>query len=334
MKVFRALVLAFFASGSAGRPEKRVLLARSEGEPVEKRQSDGRCGTGFDTVCAEDECCSNSGWCGTGYLYCSAPACQIEYGPACDANVRPNGPDTTNIARPKIGDIPYGEGINRCSRNGDIALTYDDGPFTYTEDLLDLLQEYNAKATFYITGRNLGKGAINDPDTAWPALIRRMIRDGHQVASHTWSHQRLTTLSRSKFWNQMIYNEIAIADILGYFPTYMRPPYSASNEDTDAWLDELGYHITYFNLDTEGYLHDSPNMIDASKAIWDNTVEGKDPDTNRWLHIDHDPVYQTVYNLTEHMLQSIQSNGFRAVTVGECLQDPKDNWYRKLPTND
>ncbi|KAJ4233045.1 hypothetical protein NW759_001828 [Fusarium solani] len=331
MKVFGALVLAVFASGSAGRRGKWLFL-RSEGtgEPVEKRQSDGRCGTGFDTVCAEDECCSNSGWCGTGYLYCSAPACQIEYGPACDANVRPNGPDTTNIARPKIGNIPYGEAINRCSRNGDIALTYDDGPFTYTEDLLDLLQEYNARATFYITGRNIGKGAINDPDTAWPTLIRRMIKDGHQVASHTWSHQRLTTLSRSKFWNQMIYNEIALADILGYFPTYMRPPYSASNEDTNAWLDELGYHITYFNLDTEGYLHDSPNMIATSKAIWDNTVEGKDPETNRWLHIDHDPVYQTVYNLTEHMLQSIQSNGFRAVTVGECLQDPKDNWYRKV----
>ncbi|KAL6360794.1 hypothetical protein LRP88_06502 [Fusarium phalaenopsidis] len=200
MKVFGALALATLVCRSAGSPEKRLLLARSEGTGKHvKRQSDGRCGTGFDTVCAEDECCSNSG---------------------------------------------------------------------------------------------------------------------------------------SKFWNQMIYNEIALADILGYFPTYMRPPYSASNEDTNAWLDELGYHITYFNLDTEGYLHDSPNMIAASKAIWDNTVEGKDPETNRWLHIDHDPVYQTVYNLTEHMLQSIQSNGFRAVTVGECLQDPKDNWYRKLPTDD
>ena len=79
-------------------------------------------------------------WCGTGYLYCSAPSCQIEYGPGCDANVRPSGPDTTNVARPKIGSIPYGQAIYRCNRNGDIALTYDDGPYTYTEDLLDLLQ--------------------------------------------------------------------------------------------------------------------------------------------------------------------------------------------------
>lgn len=79
-------------------------------------------------------------WCGTGYLYCSAPSCQIEYGPGCDANVRPSGPDTTNVARPKVGSIPYGQAIYRCNRNGDIALTYDDGPYTYTEDLLDLLQ--------------------------------------------------------------------------------------------------------------------------------------------------------------------------------------------------
>ncbi|KAF4987462.1 hypothetical protein FGRMN_10365 [Fusarium graminum] len=313
---------AFLAGSVAASPNWRSLLG------VEKRQA-GRCGTGFGGVCAQNECCSSAGWCGTGYLYCSAPSCQIEYGPGCDANVRPTGPDTANIARPKVGSIPYGQAIYHCSHNGDIALTYDDGPYTYTEDLLDLLQRYNAKATFFITGRNLGKGAINDPATPWPGLIRRMIKDGHQVASHTWSHQRLTTLSRAKFWNQMIFNEIAFSNILGYFPTYMRPPYSASNATTDAWLGELGYHVTYFNLDTEGYLHDSPNTIDTSKNIWDSTVEGRNPSSNTWLQIEHDPVYQSVYNLTEYMLKSLVRNKFAAVTVGECLQDPKANWYRQ-----
>lgn len=157
-----------------------------------------------------------------------------------------------------------------------------------------------------------------------------MIAEGHQVASHTWSHQRLTTLSEEKFHNQMIFNEIAFADILGYFPTYMRPPYSASNATTDAWLDDLGYHITYFNLDTEGYLHDSANLIDTSKGIWDTAVEGKNPDTTKWLQIEHDPVYQSVYNLTGHMLESLFRNGFRSVTVGECLGDPEENWYRSV----
>ncbi|KAF0641570.1 hypothetical protein FPSE5266_05810 [Fusarium pseudograminearum] len=323
MKGSFASLVALLAVNVVATPSFRNIFG------LEKRQA-GRCGTGFGGVCAANECCSSAGWCGTGYLYCSAPSCQIEYGPGCDANVRPTGPDTTNVARPKVGSIPYGQAIYRCNRNGDIAITYDDGPYTYTEDLLDLLQRYNVKATFYITGRNLGKGAINDPATPWPGLIRRMIRDGHQIASHTWSHQRLTTLSRAKFWNQMIFNEIAFADILGYFPTYMRPPYSASNATTDAWLGELGYHVTYFNLDTEGYLHDSPNTIGTSKQIWDTTVEGKSPASNKWLHIEHDPVYQSVYNLTEYMLKSLVRNNFRGVTVGECLEDPKANWYRSV----
>lgn len=155
-----------------------------------------------------------------------------------------------------------------------------------------------------------------------------MFDEGHQIASHTWSHQRLTLLSENKFRNQMLYNEIALADLLGFFPTYMRPPYSASNSTTDAWLGELGYHVTYFNLDTEGYLHDDANLIQTSKDIWDTNVEGMDPENTKWLQIEHDPVYQSVYNLTEYMLQSLFDNGFESVTVGECLDDPEENWYR------
>jgi peptidoglycan/xylan/chitin deacetylase (PgdA/CDA1 family) len=157
-----------------------------------------------------------------------------------------------------------------------------------------------------------------------------MIADGHQVASHTWSHQRLPDISDTQLDNQILYNEVALADILGYFPAYLRPPYSASNAKVDQRLGELGYHVTYFNLDTEGYLHNSAAEIQRSKDIWDENVEDKDPKNTKWLEIEHDIVYQSVYNLTEHMLQSLFRNGFKSVTVGECLGDPKENWYRNV----
>jgi len=83
---------------------------------------------------------SPSRWCGLGYLYCSAPSCQINYGPGCDANTRPCGSDTTNVSRPQLGSVPYGVAIYHCEVYGDIALTYDDGPWDYTSDLLDLLK--------------------------------------------------------------------------------------------------------------------------------------------------------------------------------------------------
>ncbi len=49
-----------------------------------------------------------------------------------------------------------------------------------------------------------------------------MIAEGHQVASHTWAHQRLTDLTADQVRDQMLFNEVAFNDILGYFPTYMR----------------------------------------------------------------------------------------------------------------
>lgn len=182
--------------------------------------------------------------------------------------------------------------------------------------------------TFFVVGRNLGKGAINDASTPWPDLIRRMDATGHQIASHTWSHQKLTQISEAQFRRQMLYNEVALADLLGRFPTYMRPPHSLSSPTTDAWLGELGYHVIYFDLNTRGYELDSPDLIQGAKDIWDARVE--DPETKSVLGIEHDPVFQSVYNLTAYMLDSLQRNGLRAVTVGECLGDAPENWYREV----
>ncbi|EGR44869.1 uncharacterized protein TRIREDRAFT_69490, partial [Trichoderma reesei QM6a] len=290
----------------------------------------GRCGATFGTKCWSDECCSAEGWCGSGFLYCSAPACQYEYGPACDANARPDGEDTEEWPRPQFGEVPYGKAIYHCKVPGTVALTFDDGPWEYTEELLNLLDvsDHGVKATFFVTGRNLGKGAINDETKDWPRLIRRMKDEGHQIASHTWSHQRLPTLTKARLRQQMIFNEIAIADIIGVFPTYMRPPYSASNEDVNEWLGELGYHVTYFDLDTEGYLHDDDEAIEESKEIVRTRFDNADPDTDSFLHIEHDTVAHTVSTLISYTISQLFDAGFTPVTVGECLGDPYEFWYR------
>ena len=62
------------------------------------------------------------------------------------------------IARPSLGSQLYGsDGIYDCNIAGTMALTFDDGPFIYTSHILDLLDQYKAKATFFITGVNNGK---------------------------------------------------------------------------------------------------------------------------------------------------------------------------------
>jgi peptidoglycan/xylan/chitin deacetylase (PgdA/CDA1 family) len=55
---------------------------------------------------------------------------------------------------------------------GDMALTFDDGPGIYTSHILDLFDQYNASATFFIVGNNNGRGEIDNTSLPWPGLIK------------------------------------------------------------------------------------------------------------------------------------------------------------------
>ncbi|KAI1375547.1 carbohydrate-binding module family 18 [Hypoxylon crocopeplum] len=296
--------------------------------------TDGRCGPDYgNTVCGATECCSAAGYCGTTSDHCRAPDCLFDYGPACDANKTPGGTNTSTLSRSPLGNIAVGgAGIYDCENEGDVALTFDDGPAEYTSELLDLLARYSAKATFFITGINNGKGEIDDTSLAWPSIIQRMYSDNHQIASHTWSHADLSTLTTARRRDEMIKNEMALRNILDFIPTYMRPPYSSCTEASGCMSDlaALQYHVIYFDLDTADYLNDSPDLIQNSKNNFDAFFEGTSPDTDDALVISHDIHEQTVHNLTEYMLQGLQTRGYRAVTVGDCLGDPVGNWYRQV----
>ncbi|GAM34779.1 chitin deacetylase [Talaromyces pinophilus] len=294
-------------------------------DAVSKARLGERCGPG-KRKCESYLCCSPAGYCGMTAAHCMSPDCQLGYG-TCDADKVPEGKSTKRIQRPHIGGVPYGEVIVTCKVPYTFAMTYDDGPNEFTRDLLDILDKYQAKATFFITGINSGKGQIDDFTRPWGSLIQRMHYSGHQIASHTWSHQDLTA-SRKLRKQQILKNEAALRNIIGGFPTYMRPPYSKCDEDCLRDMDQLGYHVISFNIDTADYINDDPDKIQLSKDIVDKALTSPSLDGRPYLAIGHDIHAQTVYNLTEHILQRVNDAGYRAVTVGECLEDPRDNWYR------
>lgn len=76
-------------------------------------------------------------------------------------------------------NLPFGVSITQCTVPGTIALTFDDGPFIYTAQMLDTLAFHGARATFFLNGQN--KGSIY----AFPDLVERIVAEGHQLASHT-----------------------------------------------------------------------------------------------------------------------------------------------------
>lgn len=152
--------------------------------------------------------------------------------------------DTSPLPRPALGSVPYGVDIRSCTEPGKVALTFDDGPWKYTSALLDLLSGFqDARATFFVVGNNTGHGRIDDPATGYPDVLRRMHAAGHQIGSHTWTHPDLETLTTAGRRAEVLQNEAAFASALGFFPTYLRPPYTSCRAQCLSDVGALGYHI-------------------------------------------------------------------------------------------
>lgn len=88
---------------------------------------------------------------------------------------------TANITQTDMSasNVPFGALINQCVVPGTAALTFDDGPFSYTSDLLEILSAYGAPATFFLNGNCLGDVYYNSD------IVERIVNEGHQLGSHT-----------------------------------------------------------------------------------------------------------------------------------------------------
>jgi peptidoglycan/xylan/chitin deacetylase (PgdA/CDA1 family) len=240
---------------------------------------------------------------------------------------RQSGPTTRNDPRPQKGNIPYGgAGIVTCKQPGTVAITFDDGPNIYTGQVLNLLAQYGFKATFFVCGDN-GHGAL-DADSRWIDVVRRMDAEGHQVGSHTWSHPHMNDITDDQRYDEMVKTEMAIRNILGKYPTYMRPPYTECNDACQTVMKNLGYVIANYDLDTQDWAHQ--DNIQEAKDIFYRGMEDTPggPQSGHRVVLAHDIHEQTVSSLIPYMLEYLKTKGWKGVTLGECLAEPKENWYR------
>lgn len=123
-----------------------------------------------------------------------------------------------------------------------VALTFDDVPDPrYTPELLDVLRKYKVKATFFVVGSRAEKH---------PALVARMIREGHAVGNHSYNHPQFTKLSLNQFRTQIIRTENIIQLLAGYKPKLIRPPYGDINEQQLKWAKSHGYKLVNWNVDS------------------------------------------------------------------------------------
>lgn len=103
-----------------------------------------------------------------------------------------------------------------------IYLTFDDGPSRYTNDLLDVLAEYNVKATFFVTDQGLTKG--------YDDVIKRAYDEGHTIAIHSATHNYSYIYSSvDNYFNDLYTIQNKVKNITGYAPTIVRLPGGSSN---------------------------------------------------------------------------------------------------------
>lgn len=237
--------------------------------------------------------------------------------------------------RAKKGEVKYGEIITHCNVPRSIALTYDDGPTDHTEELLDVLKNANVRATFFISGNSNGKGAI-DTTERWIKVITRIVEEGHQVASHTWTHPDMDEIDSETRKDEMIKNERALSNILGKYPTYMRPPYLRCGNAAGGCLSDmnsLGYHVISYSHDSGDWL--DANNLDQMKQRVDAAFAEVREDGNLLL-IQHDTIKKAAIDLTKHILQNVQDRGWHGMylpllTLGSRIDVSHSHARGRLP---
>ncbi|KAF8924150.1 glycoside hydrolase/deacetylase [Dissophora ornata] len=122
--------------------------------------------------------------------------------------------------------------ITACSAPNTWGLTFDDGPSTATPTLLNYLKTSKLSATFFLIGSNV---------IQYPQTVQRELAEGHHLASHTWSHHALTTLTNEQIVAEMKWTEKAVLDATGLKLKYMRPPYGDINNRVRYVLKKMGY---------------------------------------------------------------------------------------------
>jgi len=132
-----------------------------------------------------------------------------------------------------------------------LYLTFDDGPQPgSTVELLDILDQYNAKATFFNIGVNV---------EAYPDLVREYVSRGHYAGNHTWTHTSLEGMTKEQFVNEVNRTNEAIIAVAGDLFSldgsvhYVRPPYGATDPETYAYATQAGMAVTMWTVDTQDW---------------------------------------------------------------------------------
>ena len=199
-------------------------------------------------------------------------------------------------------DLMKGITYKACNVPGKfIALTFDDGPHpANSPNLLNILKQHGAKATFFVIGKN----AAEHPD-----LLKRMHAEGHEIANHSWSHPHLLSLEFPEVRNELERTNQAVASAIGQSPKVFRPPFIDTNPTLENWIfKQFGMRSIICSVDSEDW-----KGLDSA-TIRKNIVGGATPGGIILAHERN----STAMALAD-VLTDLKGQGYQFVTVSELI---------------
>lgn len=230
------------------------------------------------------------------------------------ADAPEGGDDPSPGAAPGTVD-PVDESVDCTdSETTCVALTYDDGPGGGTPDLLDTLDEYDARATFFVTGH---------PVQEHPETLRRTYAEGHELANHTLTHPDLTGAGADEARRDLGATQALVLRETGYEMDLMRPPYGATDGGVASVTEEMGLAQILWSVDTNDW-----RDRDADKVA-DAALDGAEDGAIILMH----DIHATTITASAEIVRELDSRGVEMVTVTQLLgeTEPGEEYVDGLP---
>lgn len=177
-----------------------------------------------------------------------------------------------------------------------ICLTFDDGPGAYTDKILDLLTQYNAKATFFMIGEQVSDHA---------AAVKREHELGMEQGNHTWDHTTLTHLSADEIRTEFSKTNDIIEQVTGQKPTLYRPPGGGYNDE--VFDNDFDMPCILWSIDTLDWkTKDADNTY---KTVMENAADGA-------IILMHE-IYEPSYEAAKRIIPDLEKQGYQFVTISE-----------------
>ena len=199
----------------------------------------------------------------------------------------------------------------------EVALTFDDGPSQFTEQVLDILKQQNVPATFFLVGKNVQR---------YPDLVRTEVADGHAIGNHTFTHPLWSAIrSSAELSRQLDMTREAIRSAHGPATVFFRPPHGWRTPWMIRECDKKGYKVVTWTIDPLDWTRPSPSAI--VHRILARVKPGSIILLHDGLETHPAPIIGNTVTALSIIISELKKRGYRFVTVPELYAE----WEQTAP---